>query len=394
MRLFNLDLRLAPALAARLGQPLHAGLTVGQLEIDLAAALPAGAVEQRAGGCVTPNWGDPHNDVALIAVSQIQQVARGNGVVAISPSAVLKNVGVTDVPWRGKFSPPGPPYDNDQHPYLVWNMYRVANGALEQLGASGLKHAFLTLNTNCGCPSGNILWVNCEDTYGVGTNDSSGNVGPRKEISAFTGIWNRCGSIFDTNCDGLPNSAPPFSGPDDRRRLGVMETDLQTPGAQYYFESWYVVRDDTNIFNTMGYRQVSPAFSGTAWTFGLLTALIPGPVIDAWVNPANPGPLADSQRVVTEAGQLTLAVRATDLGGGRWRYNYALMNHDYDRKVRSFAIPLPEGAVVTNTGFHDGDRNANTDWTATVNPGVEIVWQGPTTVAGRLGALLDWGMLN
>jgi hypothetical protein len=298
------------------------------------------------------------------------------------------------VPWRAKFSAPGPPYNNDQHPFLIWNMYRVANGAFEQLGASGLKHAFLTVNSNCACAGGNILWVGCEDTYGVGTNDSSGSVGPRKEVRAHTGEWNRCGSIFDVNCDGVPNSAPPFSGPEDKRRLSVLETDLQTPGAQYFWDSWYLVRDDVNIFNTMGYRQVSPVWTGTVWSFGLLTSLTPGPAIDGWVNPASPGPNADSQRIDTGEGQLTLAVRATDLGGGRWRYSYALMNHDFDRKIRSFALPLPEGAVVTAATFHDSDRNPVTDWVATIKPGEEISWQGPTTPAGRLGALLDWGMTN
>lgn len=393
VRLFNLDLRLAPAFAERVGQPRQAGMTVGQLEMDLAAAIPPGSVEQPDGSCVNPDWGRPDNDVALIGVTQVQQVARDSGMVAISPSAVLKNVGIHDVPWYSKFSGTFPPYNNDQHPFLVWNMYRVANGSFEQIGVSGLKHAFLTVNSNCGCTSGNILWVNCEDTYGVGTNDSSGSVGPRRELRAFSGEWVRCGSIFDTNCDGIQNSAPPFNGATDPRRMGVLETDLQTPGAQYYFDSWYLARDDVNIYNTMGWRQVSPSFNGSAWSFGLLTSLAPGPAIDAWVNPANPGPNADSQRIDTGGGHLTLAVRATDLGGGRWRYVYALSNHDFDRKIRAFAVPLPEGVTVTNVTFHDADRNPATDWVATVTPGSDIRWQGPA-ISGRSGPVLDWGLVD
>jgi len=38
-----------------------------------------------------------------------------------------------------------PPHTNDQHPYLVWNFYRLADGRLEQIGVSGAKHAFLTI---------------------------------------------------------------------------------------------------------------------------------------------------------------------------------------------------------------------------------------------------------
>jgi hypothetical protein len=394
LRMFNMDLRLSPELAERLGEPRHSGLPVGVLEINVAAAIPRGGVEQPLGGCTTPNWGNPHNDVSLINMSQVSQVARdsasGAFVVAISPSAVLKNVGVTDVPWISKFSPPQPPYNNDQHPYLIWNMYRVTNGRLEQIGASGLKHAFLTLNTNCGCPSGSILWVNCEDTYGVSTNNSTGSLSPRSEITAHTGVWQRCGSIFDPDCNGVQNSAPPFAGAADKRRLTVMETDLQTAGAQYYFDSWYVVRDDVNIFNTMAYRPVTTSFNGSTWSFGLGAQTFGG-VIDAWVNPASPGANADSRRVDTGAGKLTIAVRATSVGGGRWRYDYALMNHDYDNGVSYLSVPLPTNAVVTNTYFHDVDRDATTDWVPTVTSSA-ITFQPPTNPRTPTHYFMDWGL--
>jgi hypothetical protein len=394
LRLFNLDLRLSSWLAERAGEPRHTGLSVGVLEIEMAAGIPQGAVEIAAGGCTSPDWGAPDNDVGLIFMTQVQQVARGGGMVAISPSAVLKNVGITDVPWRGKFSFPGPPYNNDQHPYLVWNMYRLSGTEFQQIGASGLKHAFLTLNTNCGCPAGNILWVDCEDTYGVSTNNDSTTLSPRKEIVAHTGEWKRCGSIFDPNCDGVQDGVPPFNGAGDTRRLVVDEAELQAAGARYFFESWYVVRDDTNIYNGMGWREVTPVFNGTSWTFTLLTGLVPGPAIDAFVpntTPPNPGPNADSQRITTNEGHLTLAVRATDVGGGRWRYDYALMNHDFDRRIRAFTVPLPAGAVVSNATFHDGDRDTSTSWAATVSPGGGITF---APVSGREKAPLDWGMLD
>ena len=368
LRLFNIDVRLSAETAARIGQPRHEGLSVAVLEITAAAAIPKGSEERLLGGCTTPNWGLPDNDVSLINMSQVSQVALGGGVVAIAPSAVLKNVGVTDVPWISKFSPPAPPYNNDQHPYLVWNMYRLSNGRFEQIGASGLKHAFLTLNTNCGCPSGSILWVNCEDTYGVSTNNSTGSLSPRSEINAFTGVWQRCGSIFDPDCNGVQNAAPPFSGPADPRRLVVPETDLQVAGAQYFFDSWYVVRDDKNIFNTMAYRTVTPTFSGS-WSFGPMGPHTFGPAIDAWVNPSSPGANADTRRVSTGKGQFTLAVRATSVGGGRWRYEYALMNHDFDAMIATFTVPIPAGATVTNADFHDIDRDPRTDWVPRPSPG-------------------------
>jgi hypothetical protein len=341
----------------------------------------------------TPNWGNPDNDVALINMSQVSQVALGGGMVAIAPSAVLKNVGVTEVPWISKFSAPQPPYNNDQHPYLVWNMYRVVDGRLEQIGASGLKHAFLTLNTNCGCPSGSILWVNCEDTYGVSTNNSTGSLSPRTEITAHTGVWQRCGSIFDPDCDGFQNSPPGFSGAGDPRRLAVPETELQTPGAQYYFESWYVVRDDNNIFNGMAYRTVTPTFGGASWSFSPIGVHTNGPVIDAWVNPLSPGPNADTERVNTGRGYVTVAVKTTDLGAGRWRYVYAIANHDFDDMIGTVSVPLPAGSTVTNVTFHDVDRNPKTDWVVDIVPGDHVSWSAPTSPLTPAAFGQDWGML-
>ena len=145
------------------------------------------------------------------------------------PDATVGNVGVTEVPWHEKFSGNFPPYDNDQHPYLVWNMYRLSNGVMEQIGISPLKHAFLTINNGCTCSDFHILGVGCNDTYGVLNNDSLGDLTLRPEITAYTGIWKRCGSIFDPDCDGLPNNPPPRSGPMDRR-MAVATADLGVPG--------------------------------------------------------------------------------------------------------------------------------------------------------------------
>jgi hypothetical protein len=383
VRLFNIDLRLTAESAALLGKPRYAGMAVGVLELALDVEIPKGSRVEPSGACSGASWGaPPNNDVALININSVQQVAREgvfpSGRVAVAPSAVLKNMGTTDVPWYSKFSGSFPPYGNDQHPLLVWNMYRIANGAIEQIGISPLKHAFLTLNTVCGCPTGNILWPTCEDTYGTGTNDSLQDLGPRDEITAHTGIWERCRSLFDPDCNNIQNSAPPRASSMDRR-MAMVESDLQTAGATYYVDAWYIVRDDVNIFNSMGFRRVTPS-GGAAWTFGTAGSVFTsGPVIDQWVNPAAPGPNAQSVLVDTGSGRLKLAVRATDLGGGQWRYEYALMNFDFDARVKSFSVPLPPGAVPTDVGFHDVDGNAATDWTVTV--GKRLTWSAPTGAA-------------
>jgi len=381
LRMFNIDLRLTPESARLLGGERYAGVAVGVLELTAPVTIPPGAVSPD-GACTTPVWGAPSNDVALIDIGFVQQMAREGtfpgGRIAVAPSATLKNVGSTDVPWYGKFSGSFPPYDNDQHPFLVWNMYRIANGTIEQIGVSPLKHAFLTVNTNCACASGNILWVTCEDTYGTGTNDSINSLGPRPEVRAYFVVWRRCGSLFDPDCNGVQNGAPPRASAMDRR-MAVEESDLQTPGALYYVDSWYLVRDDVDIFNTMGWRRVTPN-PGTVWTFSLGPSLENGPVIDQWVDPAAPGPNAQSVLIDTRRGKMKVAVRVTDLGGGQWRYEYALMNFDFDPRVKSFSVPLPSGATPTGIGFHDVDRDAGTDWTATVAGGA-ISWLAPPNQA-------------
>jgi hypothetical protein len=382
VRLFNIDLRLTAESAALVGEARFAGVAVGVLELTLDAAIPPGEPPEPSGACTSPSWGAPSNDVALINIGSVQQPAREGsfptGRIAVVPSAMLKNVGTTDVPWHPKFSGTFPPYGNDQHPFLVWNMYRIANGAIEQIGRSPLKHAFLTLNTACGCPTGNILWASCEDTYGSGTNDSLENLGPREELTAHTGVWERCHSLFDPDCNGMPDAAPLRASPMDRR-MAVAESDLRTPGAAYYVDAWYVVRDDANIFNTMGHRRVTPA-GGATWTFSLSGyPFSQGPAIDEWVDPDAPGPGAESVLLDTAFGRMKLAVRATDLGGGQWRYDYALMNLDFDPRVKMFSVPLPPGSVVTDVGFHDADRDPANDWIVTVSR--RIAWRAPSAAA-------------
>ncbi len=387
LELNNMDVRIAPALAVRIGDSRLAGLTVASMSVHAAVEVPAGA-DLTAGACSNPNWPtDPgfDADVELLNLGQLQQSAREPGVrVAVTPSASLRNVGTADVPWYAPFDPPAPPYGNDQHPYLVWALYRVADGRLEQIGRSEVKHAFFTVNTACGCAGGHILWVACEDTYGVGTNESRQWLAPREEVTASTGVWERCGSHFDPDCDDDRDHGAGGHDPFEHRMV-VAEPDLATAGADYYIEGWYVIRDDVDVFNTMGYRRVTPQLVGSVWTFALVTPLALGPVIDAWVDPADPGPRGANDRLSTPDGHLTAAVRALALGAAGWRYEYAVANHDYDRRVQRLQVPLPAGVVATAAGFSDGDGDPANDWPATVTAEA-VSWQAPAGAAA-----LDWG---
>jgi hypothetical protein len=325
-------------------------------------------------------------DVGLVNMSSIGQAGvgtvNGRSVVVVLPSAELQNVGTANVPWYSKFTNLSTPPYFDQHPLLVWQMTRSSGGVFEPIGRSDLKHAFLTLNSGCSagaCTDPHVLGIGCADVYGTSTNNSVGSLAPRAEVTASTGIWTHCGGIpthFDTNGDCVQD----FSGGGENsftHGLKAAETDLQVAGASYYVEAFYIIRDDINIFNSMGYRKVAPAKVGSTWTFPTVGAYSQGPAINAWVNPTTPGPGADNQLLDTGEGRVQLAVRVTDLAGGRKRYAYALQNHDFDRRINSFRVPFDTSTgIIENIAFADGDGFAADDWTATVDA-AGITWTAP-----------------
>jgi len=312
---------------------------------------------------------------------------------------------LSPIPWYAKFSGNFPPYGNDQHPYLIWNLYRFnADGTIDQIGRSGVKHAFLTLNLSCLSDPGDnhVLGRGCSDVYSVSNNDSSSALGPRSEIIAATNQWGRCGSIYDPNCDGLIDSSG--NGVYDQR-LVVRESQFsgtQTAGATYMFESWYLARQDVNILNSMATRRATFTRNSTTWSVNGQDQYRLGPAIDRWVDPAAPTNRARSVEVNTNEGHAKVAVKVTDLGNNQWRYDYAVMNLDFGRAVTVGAEPnlrvvsnqgfngftVSTGlTTVTNVAFSDGDTDASNDWTGSVRAGSSVTWTAPT------GNALNWGTL-
>ena len=83
---------------------------------------------------------------------------------------------------------------------------------------------------------------------------------------------------------------------------------------------------------------------------------------------------------------MQLAVVTTDLGAGVFHYEYALMNFDFERQIRSFSLPLDPGQTVSNPGFGDGGGDPLDDWTVSLTDR-RITWTAPA------GKALDWGTL-
>jgi hypothetical protein len=101
-------------------------------------------------------------------------------------------------------------------------------------------------------------------------------------------------------------------------------------------------------------------------------------------------------------GRFILAAKATALPNNVWRYEYALYNLNSDRSARTFSVPLPANANVTNIGFHDVDyhsgdgiNNVTTDgadWQA-VQTADAITWSTQTFAENPNANALRWGTL-
>jgi hypothetical protein len=349
----------------------------------------------------------------------------GSGAACPTPADPATCLGVSasrfaaDVPWWDKFtsSPAGPNFQypfplNDVHPNLIWNLYRLdavgadPAGRITQVGRSGVKHAFLTTNSGSACDTSNgnhVLGRACQDTYGTGNNDSSGDLGPRTELVPAKGLWGRCGSIFDPECDQLENggAASPF-----HQRMLVPTQRVTGANGTFVFESWYIVRDDINIYNTMATRTV--AFSPT--TLAPISAqsgpFLLGPAIDKWVPRNAASATARNVELATPEGRAQVAVKVHDLGGGAWQYEFAVMNHDFAREeitgveanhtmrvlsnhgFRRFSVPRAAGVTISQVQFDDGDSLAVNDWTAS-DTGTAVEWTSPSAAAS-----LNWGSLS
>ncbi len=403
--LHNADVIATATLADILRQPALEGMPIGQLWLDLGLQVPTDADTSGRGVDFSgrglecedrPLWPqDGHEvNVQLIAIGNVagQGFEPDSGRLKITPAATLKNIGEADVPWFRQFVPAPqslyPHEPRDQHPFLVWNLYRIMDGRIEQLAASGAKHAFFTININCdlNCANGNILWPGCEDIYGVGNNNDPQYLAPRAEIQASLGLWDSCGSFFDPDCSGSQPSCwddpnqPGCAGQWKNRLLVNPEAlDHGSSGAEYFLDAWYVVQFDVDIWKTMGYHRINPSQGGAGgYTFGPLGPFRNGPPISEWIVEDTDDPLA-AHRVITvppltpnepypfnmPQGHLRLLAKAEEVDVGLWRYRYALMNFDFDRGIESFALALPEEAELVETWMGGPPDVLDQAWSAT-----------------------------
>ncbi len=388
LSLSDADVLIAPELARLLGRPDLSATYIGALDAQLSLEpAPDGATPMTAapGGSCVGDFSQPI-DLLLVELTGMTQAARENaGRVALAPAATVRNLGPGDVQWYRAIAPSTPV---GPHPYLALHFYRLSGGVLEQIGRADLKHAYYATNTGCGCPGGQILYVGCDDLYGVNTNLDRFNLAPRDELDAFALTWTSLGSHFDAlPVDDYRDHEGNADHDDYEHRLVVMEPDLATPGARFFYEAWYLAPGDTELGNSMGHRETAPALQDSTWSFPTVdTGTVNGSILDVFVDPQNVQPGEATELLDTGEGRVHLAVVTTDLGGGVFHYEYALLNFDFERQIQSFSLPVGPGHTVSNAGFGDADGDPQNDWTPSV-ANFRITWTAPP------GHALDWGTL-
>jgi hypothetical protein len=356
------------------------------------------------------------NDPTVDGVADYTSVGT---IDAFSVGTTSCNIGNANLLWQA---------GTVNHPVIPQNLYRykVVGGAgrFEQIGQSWMKHAFTALTQNlcgtCNGRGGSVLGVGCSDPYTPTRNGEQvttvGGLGPRFQVNPHKGDF-IFPYMFRNTSVGIGNTSI-------SRRLQVQKSDMdpaQNPGARFFFECQYVTPDDAdngNQDNNASYKEGTVSGSGggeySATMVGFATQRMK-PAINAWAVVENgvTEQILNTPEVTGDApafdstGRAVLSAKATDLGGGMWRYEYALYNMNSDRAFKGFQVPVGTGAAVTNIGFHDvpyqlGDgynstTGAPTTFDGTDWPGVyaggNVSWDMVVATPAENSNALRWGTL-
>lgn len=305
-------------------------------------------------------------------------------VTAFSLGISSCSIGTCWLNWKGS---------TPEHPVLGQNMFRLANGRFEQLGQSWVFHPFITLSntlcsTGCIATDGTHLGVRCSNTDAASFGGYQPRLGPKFEIEPSSGVF------------PFPFTGINQSGDLIYKRLQVKNDDLDpamNPGALYFVEAQFVTRDDAaalNLSNNASYRPIAVTGSGS-FDFTLTgTTVRMKPAIEAWraLDPE----VALAEASAPGDGRFIAGSKVTATASG-YHYEYAVLNFDAHRAGASFSVPIPDGAVVTDVGFHDvdyhsGEPFSGADWTATIAGG-SIVWTTEPYAVNPHANALRWGTL-
>ncbi len=336
-----------------------------------------------SGGCANPSSGA---DVIVGDINGASTYGAVGGTSAYSLGTTSCNVGDAELLWIA---------NNNQHPVIGQNIFRMENGRFEQIGLGWLKHGFTALQQNlcCDCNSsgtGTRLGVGCSDPYGSGLNGSQSGLGPRSQVNAFTGGY------------PYPFMAQGQTGDRIYKRIQVPTADVNPtlhPTAQYFGEAQYVTPDDAaagNGANSISYCSLNRSSSTTQGAYRLTTAGATTREVCAvrgW-EAADAGVVAQDIQVPGE-GLFVAGSNAIDNGDGTWNYEYAICNINSDFSGRKFTVPFGSSVAITNVGmsfpmYHSGEPYTNVAWTSSINVD-SVSWETDGFMQDQNANALRWG---
>ena len=337
-------------------------------------------------------------DVTVFDLPNTSNFGASNGMRGYSVGTTSCNVGTTPLNWCDEAGGCGQGTTSHDHPVIAQNIYKLQNGRMTQIGASWLKHGFLSLNQSqptCGSGScqnpplgGSQLGVGCTDPYGSGLNGSR-PLGRKSEVNPTTGAY------------PFPFTQGGDSGQGWNQRAAVPEADLiaaQNPGARYFVEGHYVAPDDAvsgNGLNNASYREVTVNQS----TFNLSfvgNTVREKAAIEAW---AAIDPTVELYQVSFRGASVEelfhVARKVTETAPGMWHYEYAVHNMNSARAADSFRVDFFATPTISGTGFHDvnahsGEPYDTADWGATVSTN-SVEWNAVPFAMPQNANAIRWG---
>lgn len=324
-------------------------------------------------------------DITISSMSGIRQMGRLSGEVSLSMQSTICNMGSDAVDW---YSNPDP-----RHPFLVFNLFRLHDGRLEQLGQSWAKHGFAASQTSgvcgltCRRDSDGNLGSGCADIYGVSTNALQRTFGPRHEINPWTGEF----TYTDSHIDTTSSNHNPI-----QHRLTVSDEEIDPAangGARYFVELYTLSHDDSDHTNSLGWQEIDVSGSpGGTWDFDFRQVMgNQGPTMDVWEGGSRTV-IPDGKLV--DDGRCYLDVHTSENEDGTYHYEYAIYNLDMHRSVSSLSIPVGGGVTVNGIGFKavksSEDGFNNEPWGA-VRDGTGVTWSTSSFDEHPDSNPLGWG---
>jgi hypothetical protein len=339
-------------------------------------------------------------DVTVFDLMDVDNYGAAGGIRGYSIGTRSCNIGNQPLNWCDNGGGCGNGTTDEDHPVIAQNIYRLKNGRFEQIGASWLKHGFLSTNSNSsGCGNGggcvqpplgsNQLGIGCTDPYEAGLNGDR-PLGRRSEVNPTTGD-------FPFPPGGGGSTAAVWN-----QRVAVAEADVNpalNAGATYYLEGHYIAPDDAasnNGLNNASYRRVT--VSGANFTLNMAAATVrERSAIEAWQAVDAAVELLNLDAPTFPVQRFHVARKVTDLGGGTWHYEYAVHNMNSVRAADSLAITFGQGANIANVGFHDVNSHSNepydtTDWEVATTSN-SVSWTAPFFTPQQNSNALRWATM-